>query len=298
MLARRSLLPKTPSPLSSTACSTPISIQARTIVSLKPSVVFPHRNKARVYDERKTYLYNQYTRLFKDSEHVPSLFFSYADFSVKRILKLRLDINAAAVRHATKPPPSLSALDPAPEAPIPMPKFTVLRGAIFGIALRDFTDIDRDTAQAMVDMVNGNLAVLTMPNLNPPQMNAVLRAIARSVPPRIPKTPEQIEAERKEEEKAFVPGRRPKRHRPEPVPEMKLLGALIESRLFKAEGVEDVAKLPTLDVLRAQLVGLLSSPSAQLAAVLSQASGGKLARTLEGLKKSLEEGQSTPPDAP
>ena len=53
---------------------------------------------------------------------------------------------------------------------------------------------------------------------------------------------------------------------------------------------EDVAKLPTSDVLRAQLVGLLSAPSAQLAAVLSQASGGTLARTLEGLKKSLEEG--------
>ena len=53
-----------------------------------------------------------------------------------------------------------------------------------------------------------------------------------------------------------------------------------------------VAKLPTLDTLRAQLVGLLSAPATQLAMVLSEASGGKLARTLEGLKKSLEEDQS------
>ena len=49
-----------------------------------------------------------------------------------------------------------------------------------------------------------------------------------------------------------------------------------------------VADLSTLDALRAQIVGLLSAPAAQLAMVLSEASGGKLARTLEGFKKSLE----------
>jgi hypothetical protein len=37
------------------------------------------------------------------------------------------------------------------------------------------------------------------------------------------------------------------------------------------------------------LVGLLSSPATQLAMTLSEASGGRLARTLEGLKKGLEE---------
>jgi hypothetical protein len=42
-----------------------------------------------------------------------------------------------------------------------------------------------------------------------------------------------------------------------------------------------------LGMLQAQIVGLLSSPGMQLAAVLSEASGGKLARTLEGLKKSV-----------
>jgi ribosomal protein L10 len=70
-----------------------------------------------------------------------------------------------------------------------------------------------------------------------------------------------------------------------------VMGALIEGRVFGMEGVRDVSKLPTLDTLRAQIVGLLSSPAVQLAAVLSEASGGKLARTLEGLKKGLEENQ-------
>jgi hypothetical protein len=65
-------------------------------------------------------------------------------------------------------------------------------------------------------------------------------------------------------------------------PELALMGALIEGRVYKSEGVNEVARLPTLGTLQAQIVGLLSSPSAQLAAVLSEASGGKLARTLEG----------------
>jgi len=50
-----------------------------------------------------------------------------------------------------------------------------------------------------------------------------------------------------------------------------------------------VSKLPTLDTLRAQVVGLLSAPASQLAMILGEASGGKLARTLEGLKIGLEE---------
>jgi ribosomal protein L10 len=79
------------------------------------------------------------------------------------------------------------------------------------------------------------------------------------------------------------------RVRPVLTPELVVMGALIERRVFGMEGVRDVSKLPTLDTLRAQIVGLLSSPAVQLAAVLSEASGGKLARTLEGLKKGLEE---------
>jgi ribosomal protein L10 len=88
------------------------------------------------------------------------------------------------------------------------------------------------------------------------------------------------------------PGRRVKRSRKVHEPELTLMGALIEGRVFKALGVKEVARLPTLDTLHAQIVGLLSSPGMQLAAVLSEASGGKLARTLEGLKKSLEEDET------
>lgn len=203
------------------------------------------------------------------------------------MIQLRKDIAAAAAKVA---PPSLATLTPGSVSePMPVPQFTVVSTNFFGVALRNYSPMDAENVKAMADLVEGGLAVLSFPNFNPPQLDAVLRVLSRRVPPRKPKTPEQLAQEAKDAADAFVPGRRPKRQRPTPIPDLKVVGALIEGRVLQAAEVKDVAKLPTLDTLRAQLVGLLSAPSAQLAAVLSQASGGQLARTLEGLKKSLEE---------
>lgn len=70
---------------------------------------------------------------------------------------------------------------------------------------------------------------------------------------------------------------------------MSLLGAVVEGKLSQVDGVQQVSSLASLDSLRAQIIGSLSSPGMQPAGVLSQASGGRLARTLEGLKRGLEE---------
>ncbi|KAI0368912.1 hypothetical protein BV20DRAFT_968718 [Pilatotrama ljubarskyi] len=272
----------------------PVLVHARTYtVSLKPPVVYPRmKGQPRRYAERKTYLYNQYTRLLQSSFDRPLIFFEHHDFSANRLIQLRAEIAQAVAKHAKTP--SLATPSPAPLAPEEYPTFTILRTSIFGVALREMNQLDMKTRREIAKAVPGTLAVLSFPTLNPPQLKAVLRVLARSVPPRKPKTPEEIEAEKKAAEAAFVPGRRPKRQRPTPVPDLKLLGALVEGKMFKAEGVKSVAELPTLDGLRAQLVGLLSAPASQLSMVLSEASGGKLARTLEGFKKSLEpESQDT-----
>lgn len=141
----------------------------------------------------------------------------------------------------------------------------------------------------MIDNQNGSFAVLTFPSFHPPELNAVLRAMDRSVPPKPPKTDEQIKQELavKNADPA-QPGKRIKRVRKVRTPELKLMGAILENRVLLPSGVKDISKLPTLDTLRAQVVGLLSSPASHLTAILSEASGGKLARTLEGFKKSLE----------
>ncbi|KAI0830888.1 hypothetical protein BC628DRAFT_911011 [Trametes gibbosa] len=275
--------------------SRPAFVQSRTYaVSLKPPVVHPRKTVPRRYSERKTYLYNQYTRLLQSSLDRPLILFEHADFSANRLIQLRAEIATAVTKHAKTLAPSLSSQTPAP-ATVPedaLPTLTILRTSLFGVALRDIGGLDIRTRRQLAKAVPGTLAALSFPALNPPQLKAVLHVLARSVPPRKPKTQQEIDDAKKAAEAAFVPGRRPKRQRPTPVPDLKLLGALIEGRLFKTEGVQSVAELPTLDGLRAQLVGLLSAPASQLAMVLSEASGGRLARTLEGFKKSLEpEGQ-------
>ncbi|OJT09549.1 hypothetical protein TRAPUB_13926 [Trametes pubescens] len=280
----------------------PMLVQTRAYaVSLKPPVVYPRKTVPRRYSERKTYLYNQYTRLLQSSFDRPLILFEHADFSASRLIRLRADIADAVAKHAKVSAPTLAAatLVPAsaPAQDVP-PTLTILRTSLFGVALRDLSVLDTPLRRQLAKTVPGTLAALSFPTLNPPQLKAVLRVLARSVPPRKPKTQQAVDDERKAAEAAFVPGRRPKRQRPTPVPDLKLLGALIEGRLYKTEGVQSVAELPTLDGLRAQIVGLLSAPAAQLSMVLGEASGGKLARTLEGFKKSLEpetqEGEAPP----
>lgn len=272
-------------------------------MSVDPPVVYPRIKGPRRFNEKKTFLYNKYSRLIKQSGTSPIIFFQHSDFSIPRLITLRREIAAAALKHVTTPA-SLASPTPVPasaEPPQPeLPKFMFVNSAILGVVLREQAPKDSTIAREIAEMVEGPICILTLPELNPPQLNAVLRIMSRLIPPRKPKTPEEIETARKELEKTFVPGRGVRKFNPDPIPDLKVLGALIEGRVFKAAGVQDVAKLPNLDTLRAQVVGLLSAPATQLAGVLSQASGGKLARTLEGLKKSLEEAQgqdSAPPSS-
>lgn len=255
-------------------------------VSVKPPRVYENKPSPRVYSEKKTFLYHQYLRLFDSSEHSPLIFLQHNKFSVPRFIKLRKDIQKAASRYAT-PPPSLA--NPGPHSVPATPTLSIIRTSLFGVALRNFAPIDAKTSEEIAQTVQGGLAVLSLPTLNPPQLLAILRALERSAPRPKPPTAEELkQAAALESQDPPNPGRRVKRLRKIHEPELALMGALIEGRVFKAERVNQVAMLPTLGTLQAQIVGLLSSPGAQLAAVLSEASGGRLARTLDGLKKSLE----------
>lgn len=73
-------------------------------------------------------------------------------------------------------------------------------------------------------------------------------------------------------------------------PELKLLFGYLEGgRLVDIAQVEQVGKLPDLDGLRSQLVGLLEMRGRELVGVLGQAGGGGLVRTLQGLENGLKE---------
>ncbi len=66
-----------------------------------------------------------------------------------------------------------------------------------------------------------------------------------------------------------------------------VLGGALGTQTLNAEGVKALAELPSLETLRAQLVGLLQTPATRIAAVL-QAPGGQVARVLSAYAKKDE----------
>jgi large subunit ribosomal protein L10 len=67
-----------------------------------------------------------------------------------------------------------------------------------------------------------------------------------------------------------------------------LIGGALGSRTLDATGVRALAELPSLETLRARLVGMIVSPATKVAGVL-QAPGGQLARVFGALAKKSEE---------
>ncbi len=69
-----------------------------------------------------------------------------------------------------------------------------------------------------------------------------------------------------------------------------ILGGALGAQTLNADGVRALAELPSLDVLRAQLVGLISTPATRIAAVIA-APGSGLARVFGAYSRS-EEGEA------
>ena len=57
----------------------------------------------------------------------------------------------------------------------------------------------------------------------------------------------------------------------------KIVGGFMGDTVVDQKGVEALSKLPTLDEIRSQLIGLLNAPATKIAAVV-QAPAGQLAR--------------------
>ncbi|KAF7302655.1 hypothetical protein HMN09_00900100 [Mycena chlorophos] len=242
--------------------------------------------EARRFQGKKAYQFNWYTRMLDSSASAPLLLLNHNDFTSNRLAKLRRDVSEASARGKTK---KADAEEEAGDA-LPPPLLTVIRSGIFGAALRAYPTLDNAHIAQMTEGVSGSLAVLSLPVLDPPQLKAILRTFDRTVPPRRPKTAEELKKE--EEEKnadPANPGRRMKRVRQLVDPELKVLGAFLDNQVLLPPRLKDVSQLPTLQTLREQLLGLISAPGTQLAMTLSEASGGTLARTLEGLRRGLEE---------
>lgn len=68
---------------------------------------------------------------------------------------------------------------------------------------------------------------------------------------------------------------------------LKILGGSLGGSRLDVEGVKALATLPSLDELRAKLLGMISTPATRIAGVL-QAPGGQVARVLAAYAKKDE----------
>ncbi|MBR0652204.1 50S ribosomal protein L10 [Roseomonas terrae] len=66
-----------------------------------------------------------------------------------------------------------------------------------------------------------------------------------------------------------------------------VLGGALGTQTLNADGVKALAELPSLETLRAQLVGLIQTPATRIAGIL-QAPGGQVARVLAAYAKKDE----------
>lgn len=68
---------------------------------------------------------------------------------------------------------------------------------------------------------------------------------------------------------------------------LEILGAALGKQVLNADGVKALATLPSLDELRAKLLGMIQTPATRIAGVL-QAPGGQVARVLAAYAKKDE----------
>ena len=69
-----------------------------------------------------------------------------------------------------------------------------------------------------------------------------------------------------------------------------VLGGALGTQMLDASGVKALSELPSLDALRAKLLGLIAAPATRIAGIL-QAPGGQIARVLAAYAQASEAGK-------
>jgi hypothetical protein len=235
------------------------------------------------------HLFNQYAAVINTNSLL--LLVSLRDVSSEAIRKLRRELeNTTKPKSASNPFGIPKGIQSANRVP---PKLLFVRTHMFLAAMRRVEAV-KGARKQVVPLLQGQIAVLSLPGLDPDHLSAVLKAVDRALPRSNAANANVASSTKSREDEMLTmppPGGGMRRAKAPTEASLSVLGGLVEGQLFLLDGLKDATKLPPLQTLQAQIIGLLSSPGSQLAAVLSQAAGGTVARTLEGLKQSLEDAQ-------
>lgn len=213
--------------------------------------------RTRPFPARKRFLFESTSTLLAESPLV--LFLRPTDFSTSEWTALRSAMSSVQQRdvHAKKP------------------RLTFLRaGMLPAIQRHDSAKIAVPDA-ALRDP--GSLAALTA-ETDPATLKQLLRILdkasataGKNTPPPDPKKPETQKIVR-----------------------LPVVGGTVDGTPLDAESLRKVADMPALDVLRAQIVGLISAPASSI--VSSVGAGARaISRTLQGYRPADSADPSTPP---
>ncbi|KAJ9104484.1 hypothetical protein QFC21_001980 [Naganishia friedmannii] len=205
----------------------------------------------RVYTNRKAVLYESYNHILDESPAI--LLFQPNNLSTAEL---------GAIRRAIANIPSTSFESNA--------TLTTVRTGILSAVVNNRRTSSK-SADTLSSLLSGPLALITCPNFSPTHVEKILQAINKALNQRPP---------------VAAQGSFPVNSR------LMLLGGIFDGEsVVSAQQVADIAKLPELSTLHAQLVGLLGSSGSQLVGTLQSAAGGSLVRTLQGLENGLKEAQ-------
>lgn len=223
----------------------------------------PYQETRKELSDRKVFLYSKYERVLQESELV--ILFDTENVSVSLMEKIRKQM--ASVPFPAPDKARLDALDNG-QWTLPTTSLSMARTGILRPVCRNDSS---EAVQQLLPHLNGQICLLSTRVLSPEYIGKVLRAMERPL-------------------KAAVDEIDP--HSGKKLPRLAPIAAVVERRkMVEAAALPALTKLPSLPVLQAQIVGLLSMPGQQLAGILSQASGGELAATLDARRRNLEKGE-------
>ncbi|OCF45400.1 hypothetical protein I317_00645 [Kwoniella heveanensis CBS 569] len=216
-------------------------------------------NPNRVYTPRKTFLWNYYDHLLNRSEFV--LVFEHANISAGEWGKIRRSLKAIPT---PVKPFDINASAGAGE----VPRESIEKASLNVVRTGVFSALAKSSESPIESHLSGQRAILTCPSLSPTYISKILTTLNRSL--------KSLKRDNVADDSKQ--------------PTLKLVAGLLEGKKVLNEGeLVEFGKLPELDTLRAQVVGLLESQGRSLVGVLGQAAGGSLVRTLQGLENDLKE---------
>lgn len=250
---------------SSVARASPVSADSSKPTVASSSSPSSSSLRKRVFPERKAFLFGQYERLLSDSKVV--ILFQHNNVGVHEMTRIRNDIAGVPVDDAENGKKA---------------RLTVIRSGMMRKLARKSP---HRSLQKNNHLFVGPIAMLTFDHISPTYINRIL-----SVADRVLKAGRVAPKPALGQPHVKVVSNVNTRFTP--------LAAIVE----KSEGVRavldipslrDVSVLPNLNVLRSQIVGLLSATPGRLLSTLNQARGGQVALTLDAHRRALDSSASS-----